>query len=61
MITLGWVQARRCSPNLWWVPSDDRLACGAYSLLPGTEESLGKAIKASGIPREELFITTKIP
>ncbi|KAF7421268.1 hypothetical protein PC9H_011790 [Pleurotus ostreatus] len=26
-----------------------------------TEEGLGKAIKASGIPREELFITTKIP
>ncbi|KAL4262093.1 NADP-dependent oxidoreductase domain superfamily protein [Pleurotus pulmonarius] len=26
-----------------------------------TEEALGQAIKASGIPREELFITTKIP
>ncbi|KAF4568543.1 hypothetical protein EYR36_010555 [Pleurotus pulmonarius] len=27
----------------------------------GTEESLGKAIKESGLPREELFITTKLP
>ncbi|KDQ24183.1 putative aldo-keto reductase [Pleurotus ostreatus PC15] len=27
----------------------------------GTEESLGKAIKDSGLPREELFITTKLP
>ena len=26
----------------------------------GTEENLGKAIKASGLAREELFITTKI-
>ncbi|KAF7421277.1 hypothetical protein PC9H_011799 [Pleurotus ostreatus] len=27
----------------------------------GTEESLGKAARESGIPREELFITTKLP
>lgn len=27
----------------------------------GNEESVGKAIKDSGIPREEIFITTKIP
>ncbi|KDQ23642.1 hypothetical protein PLEOSDRAFT_1048611 [Pleurotus ostreatus PC15] len=27
----------------------------------GTEESLGKAVRESGIPREELFITTKLP
>src|SRR5205085_2845843 len=26
----------------------------------GNEEAVGKAIKASGIPREELFITTKM-
>ena len=25
----------------------------------GNEEAVGKAIKASGVPREELFITTK--
>ncbi len=27
----------------------------------GNEESVGKAVKDSGIPREEIFITTKIP
>ncbi|KAG1761854.1 reductase AKOR2 [Suillus occidentalis] len=27
----------------------------------GTEKPVGEAIKASGIPREELFITTKLP
>ncbi|KAF4590485.1 hypothetical protein EYR38_009786 [Pleurotus pulmonarius] len=27
----------------------------------GTEESLGKAIRESGIPREEIFVTTKLP
>ena len=26
----------------------------------GNEESVGKAIKASGIPREEIFLTTKL-
>ena len=26
----------------------------------GNEEAVGKAVKASGIPREELFITTKL-
>lgn len=26
----------------------------------GTERSVGQAIKESGIPREELFITTKL-
>ena len=28
---------------------------------PGTEKLIGEAIKASGVPREELFITTKLP
>lgn len=27
----------------------------------GNEESVGKAIKDSGIPREEIFVTTKLP
>jgi glycerol 2-dehydrogenase (NADP+) len=27
----------------------------------GTEKPVGDAIKASGIPREELFVTTKLP
>src|SRR5690606_23068509 len=26
----------------------------------GNEEAVGKAIKASGIPREEIFVTTKL-
>ncbi|KAJ3556148.1 hypothetical protein NM688_g2181 [Phlebia brevispora] len=29
--------------------------------LYGTERSVGRAIKESGIPREEIFITTKLP
>ena len=27
----------------------------------GNEKSVGKAIKDSGIPREEIFVTTKLP
>jgi len=27
----------------------------------GTEKVVGAAIKESGIPREEIFITTKLP
>jgi 2,5-diketo-D-gluconate reductase A len=42
----------------------DALAAGYRSLDTaasyGNEEAVGKAIKASGIPREELFITTKM-
>jgi alcohol dehydrogenase (NADP+) len=26
----------------------------------GTEEAVGKAIKKSGVPREEIFLTTKL-
>jgi diketogulonate reductase-like aldo/keto reductase len=42
----------------------DALAAG-YRLLDtaasyGNEESVGRAIKASGIPREDLFVTTKL-
>ena len=42
----------------------DALAVG-YRLIDtaaayGNEEAVGKAIKASGIPREELFVTTKL-
>ncbi|KAK7692848.1 hypothetical protein QCA50_004483 [Cerrena zonata] len=29
--------------------------------LYGTEESVGLAVKESGVPREELFVTTKLP
>jgi hypothetical protein len=27
----------------------------------GTEKAVGEVIKASGIPREEIFVTTKLP
>jgi diketogulonate reductase-like aldo/keto reductase len=27
----------------------------------GNEEQVGKAIRESGIPREEFFVTTKLP
>ncbi|MEV8096476.1 aldo/keto reductase [Kitasatospora sp. NPDC085879] len=42
----------------------DALAAG-YRLLDtaaayGNEEAVGRAIKASGVPREELFVTTKL-
>ena len=42
----------------------DALAAG-YRLLDtaasyGNEEAVGRAIEASGIPREELFVTTKL-
>jgi diketogulonate reductase-like aldo/keto reductase len=30
------------------------------ALIYGNEEAVGKAIRRSGIPREELFITTKV-
>lgn len=29
--------------------------------LKGTEKAVGEAIKESGIPREEIFVTTKLP
>lgn len=42
----------------------DALAVG-YRLIDtaaayGNEEAVGKAIRASGIPREEIFVTTKL-
>src|SRR3954467_4585348 len=42
----------------------DALAAGYRSLdtaaAYGNEEAVGRAIKSSGIPREELFVTTKL-
>ncbi|GAA4813592.1 hypothetical protein GCM10023220_51420 [Streptomyces ziwulingensis] len=42
----------------------DALAAG-YRLLDtaaayGNEEAVGRAVKAAGVPREELFVTTKL-
>lgn len=33
----------------------------SYWYGTGTERSVGRAIKESGIPREEIFVTTKLP
>ena len=57
--------------GVWQVPDDVATdACLAAfeagyrhidtAALYGNEEGVGRAIKASGIPREELFITTKV-
>ncbi|WP_327434495.1 aldo/keto reductase [Streptomyces sp. NBC_01236] len=52
------------APELTAQAVTDALAAG-YRLLDtaaayGNEEAVGRAIKASGIPREELFVTTKL-
>jgi diketogulonate reductase-like aldo/keto reductase len=57
--------------GVWQVPDDDAeravttaLAAGYRSIdtaaIYGNEEGTGKALAASGVPREELFITTKL-
>ncbi|MGJ9372506.1 aldo/keto reductase [Nesterenkonia sp. CF4.4] len=57
--------------GVWQVPADDAETVVAEALkvgyrhidnaaVYGNEEGVGRAIAASGIPREELFITTKV-
>ncbi|OIK07878.1 aldo/keto reductase [Streptomyces monashensis] len=57
--------------GVWQVPDDDAeravttaLAAGYRSVdtaaIYGNEEGTGKALAASGVPREELFVTTKL-
>ncbi|MET9075870.1 aldo/keto reductase [Streptomyces sp. NPDC004232] len=57
--------------GVWQVPDDDAeravttaLAAGYRSIdtaaIYGNEEGTGKALAASGVPREELFVTTKL-
>lgn len=36
-------------------------SCGRSTVVLGTEKALAEAIKLSGIPREEIWITTKLP
>ena len=45
--------------TLWAIEAGYRHIDTAYAY--GNEESVGRAIKDSGLPREELFITTKLP
>ncbi|NEY34799.1 aldo/keto reductase [Streptomyces sp. PRKS01-65] len=57
--------------GVWQVPDDEAQAAVATALeagyrsidtaaIYGNEEGTGKAIAASGLPREELFVTTKL-
>ncbi|MBX7554011.1 aldo/keto reductase [Streptomyces sp. tea 10] len=57
--------------GVWQVPDDDAeravttaLAAGYRSIdtaaIYGNEEGTGKALAASGVPRDELFVTTKL-
>lgn len=57
--------------GVWQVPDDEATAAVTTALeagyrsidtaaIYGNEEGTGKAIAASGVPREELFITTKL-
>ncbi|MDJ0344319.1 aldo/keto reductase [Streptomyces sp. H10-C2] len=57
--------------GVWQVPDDEATAAVSTALeagyrsidtaaIYGNEEGTGKAIAASGVPREELFITTKL-
>ena len=45
--------------TLWAIEAGYRHIDTAHAY--GNEESVGRAIKDSGLPREELFITTKLP
>ncbi|WP_277441399.1 aldo/keto reductase [Streptomyces sp. SPB162] len=57
--------------GVWQVPDDEATAAVSTALeagyrsidtaaIYGNEEGTGKAIAASGVPREELFVTTKL-
>jgi len=52
----------RAASDEWIVPA---LKAGYRHIdtawVYGTEKAVGKAIKASGVPREEIWITTKLP
>lgn len=38
----------------------NRVSPNRYGRINGNEEAVGKAIKRSGVPREEVFVTTKL-
>lgn len=57
--------------GVWQIPNDETETAVAHALeagyrlidtaaIYGNEEGVGRAIRASGLPREELFITTKL-
>ncbi|GCB94646.1 oxidoreductase [Streptomyces noursei] len=57
--------------GVWQIPDDEAFAAVGHALeagyrsidtaaIYGNEEGTGKALSASGIPREELFVTTKL-
>jgi 2,5-diketo-D-gluconate reductase A len=65
------VQIPQLGFGVWQVPNDDAVAAvktaievGYRSIdtaaIYGNEEGTGKAIDESGVPREELFVTTKL-
>ncbi|MGH3488774.1 MAG: aldo/keto reductase [Actinopolymorphaceae bacterium] len=65
------VQIPQLGFGVWQVPNDDAVAAvktaievGYRSIdtaaIYGNEEGTGKAIAESGVPREELFVTTKL-
>ncbi|KAK0438468.1 reductase AKOR2 [Armillaria borealis] len=49
--------AEGCDAAKKWIST----AIQAHRYRPGTEKVVGEAIRESGIPREEFFITTKLP
>jgi len=60
---IGW-RDREATVRLIWLPKPPQLAAG-YRLIDtaaayGNEEAVGRAIRQSGVPRQELFITTKL-
>lgn len=71
LVTLSGRKIPRLGLGVWKLSSEDcyhavshALKCG-YRLIDtariyGNEEAVGKAIRDSGIPREEIFVTTKL-
>lgn len=49
------------NPPILILKSYHQLKPGPTTNSTGTEKAVGEAIKASGIPREEIFVTTKLP
>ena len=45
--------------DLWWV-NDRRLMPARLMTSQGNEKEVGQGIKDSGVPREEIFITSKL-
>jgi len=61
ILRLGGIQACRHGLVLSWVPCVLGVSANKRVLCTGTEKPLGEAIRKSGVRREELFVTTKLP